>query len=184
MELPLSHARRTFRSRSGSPSLKTWLGQVLPAFGTDVAGAAGTFSPGLKVFGGPSTVDATVLRTRGTWQIRSAVDTLSVEVFQVALGVGLCTTEAALAGAVPLPFDNPDWDGWFIYQVMDLMSGIDGPVAGQGIQEQTQIIDSKAMRKIPSGQVLFLSTQMFTGSGGAGNLFNEIIQVRSLLKTS
>jgi len=102
------------------------------------------------------------------------------DTFQMALGIGLCTTEAALAGAVPLPFDNPEWDGWFVYQVMTLLAIQDITSSAAGSME----IDSKAMRKIPSGQVLFLSTQIFTGAGGGGSVLNEIIQVRILTKTS
>jgi len=177
----VAHVVRRFSSRSRS--LKTWLGQVSPAFGQDVTGALGTFSAGLKVFGGPNDEDRTILRTRGTMQVKSNAVLASNDVtLQAALGIGLCTTEAALAGAVPLPFDNPDWDGWFVYQVMDLRPTVVGSAA-EGFFGSMEV-DSKAMRKIPSGQVLFLSTQLFTGSGGGGDLMNEIIQIRQLQKTS
>jgi len=169
--------------RRGSPSLKTWSGQSSPAFGQDLSGTAGLFSPGLKAFGTPNDEDLTILRTRGTWQVRSDDSDLTTETYQVALGVGLCTEEAALAGAIPLPFSNSDWDGWFIYQVMDLVAGRNGS-AGSSALEGSQVIDSKAMRKIPSGQVLFLSTQIFSGFGAGARTFEEIIQLRGLLKTS
>jgi len=99
------------------------------------------------------------------------------DVIQIALGVGLCTTEASLAGAVPLPFDNPEWDGWFVYQVMSMTGQVE-------ISRVTMEIDSKAMRKIPAGQVLFLSTQMFTANGPGTDIIVQSIQLRQLLKTS
>jgi len=164
--------------RRSAPSLKTWLGQTSPVFGTDLTAGAGLFSPGLKAFGGPGDEDVTILRTRG--QINAAIVTTDdTQVFQFFLGMGLCTTEAALAGAVPLPGDNPEWDGWFVHQVMGM-----GEFATATVIRSTQIIDSKAMRKVPSGQVFFLSTQVFTAVGSSGQVINESIQFRSLLKTS
>jgi len=168
--------------RRSTPSLKTWLGQNLPAFGTDVTPAAGTFSPGLKVFGGPGTEDVTILRTRGFLSSASQATTFAPGIqLSIALGIGLCTTEAALAGAVPLPYDNPEWDGWFVYQAIDFVERPDSATVNTNA---SMIIDSKAMRKVPSGQVLFLSTQLFAASGAGGSTVNEVIQVRQLLKTS
>jgi len=159
------------------PSLKTWIGQSSPVFGTDVTAAAGLFSPGLKAFGGPDSVDKTILRTRGEIGV-AITSAISDEVYQFAFGVGLCTTEAALAGAVPLPFDNPEWDGWFVYQVSTIFeqyaSGYNG----------NMVVDSKAMRKIPAGQVIFLSTQTFTAQGAGGDAVNQSLQFRGLVKTS
>jgi len=176
--------RRGFVRRT-TPSLKTWIGQAAgPAFGTDITAAAGLASPGLKVFGTPGVVDVTILRTRGEIMARGSGSGLFGETYQLALGIGLCTTEAAAAGAVPLPFDNPDWDGWFVYQVQSLLAQID-MVGTSELHQGSQMIDSKAMRKIPSGQVLFLSTQIFSGAGSSGGTaINEIIQARQLQKTS
>jgi len=172
----MAHSRGFSGRRT--PSLKTWLGQLLPAFGTDVADATpGGFSPGLKVFGTPDVVDVTILRTRGRISAITTSAGGSAD-YMLALGIGLCTTEASLAGAVPLPFDNPSWDGWFVYQVMPVLAQGSGNPAG------AMEIDSKAMRKVPAGQVLFLATQIFTGAGGVAQVFNEIIQVRQLQKTS
>jgi len=173
-------AHKRFVGRS-SPSLKTWLGQGIPVFGSDIAAGDGLFSPGLKSFGGPGDEDVTILRTRGDLIAVSESITPASQVIQLALGIGLCTTEAAAAGAVPLPFDNPQWDGWFVYMVMGLQPG--GGGTGSVLQTRS-VIDSKAMRKIPSGQVLFLSTQLFTASGGGAITISQSIQARVLLKTS
>jgi len=164
--------------RRRTPSLKTWLGQDIPAFGSDVSAGIGLISPGLKAFGTPGSEDVTILRTRGVLSAVVLMGTL--DLVQIALGIGLCTTEAALAGAVPLPFDNPEWDGWFVYQVSGLIksSGATGASNGE------MIIDSKAMRKIPAGQVLFLATQLFTAGGAGGDTVTESIQIRQLQKTS
>jgi len=175
-------ARRTFVTGRKSKSLKTWLGQAIPAFGTDLTAPGGAISAGLKAFGTPIGVDVTVLRTRGqlTATVGSGVSASSEEVYQIALGIGLCTTEAAAAGAVPLPFDNPEWDGWFVYQV----AGFTAKSGDQLILSASMDIDSKAMRKIPSGQVLFLATQTFTAVGVSASNIHQTIQIRQLQKTS
>jgi len=178
-------ARRIIRVGRGSRPLKTWLGQTAPAFGIDVTSASsGGFSAGLKVFGGPNDTDATVLRTRGQLQAVSELHAEGPKALSIALGIGLCTNEAALAGAVPLPYDNPEWDGWFVYQTTPFK--IIFPATGsQQMLEASMEVDSKAMRKIPSGQVLFLSTQMFSGQTSVGSHnVDEVIQIRALLKTS
>jgi len=159
--------------------MKTWLGQLFPTFGSDVAGVTGTFSPGLKSFGGPDADDYTILRSRGEFACASSGGSTG-DLFLVALGFGLCTTEAAAAGAVPLPFENPEWDGWFNYVVLALQETGSTPNAVSG----RVTIDSKAMRKVPSGQVPFFSTQIFTAFSASGATVNEAIQARILVKTS
>ena len=180
-------ARRHFRSGRSTLSLKTWTGQVSPVFGADTlpAGTGPDFSPGLISLGDPGSEDVTILRTRGEVTVQSAEVLGEGENVQIAVGLGLCTTEAALAGAVPLPFDNPEWDGWFVYMVKGLLHRGFGSTVG-GPLEASFEIDSKAMRKVPAGQVVFLATQLFRSVSAVGGEddFNEIIQLRSLLKTS
>ena len=165
-----------------APALKTWAGQgTFSAFGSDLAGGAVSISSGLKVFGTPGTEDITILRTRGQFGAVSSLETLGTNQVQVAVGLGLCTIEAAAAGAVPLPFDNPDWDGWYFYKVANLI----GNPGGAGLVYQANMeIDSKAMRKIQAGMVPFTATQMFTSFGAGGFTVNQTIQFRTLIKTS
>jgi len=181
----MTHFRRPIRS--GSRSMKTWLGQALPAQISDLTPTTGLFSAGNKFFGGPFTEDVTILRTRGSWgvQITGSSATASGEAYSVAMGVGLTTEEAALAGAFPFPYDNPDWDGWFIYQTMALRPYSSEAVANAiGFHGEMEI-DSKAMRKIQSGMVLALSFQMFAATGGVGGIaVTGSVSVRALLKTS
>ena len=161
-----------------TPSLKTWSGQEVPLFGNDSTGTSGLFSNGLVSFGTASDLDSTILRTRGEMMCNVSTAQGANDNYQYAVGLGLCTEEAAAAVAVPLPFDNPDWDGWFVYNVISLISVVDGNYTGR------MTIDSKAMRKVPSGMVIFASTQIFTGSGSGGELGRQIVQLRGLLKTS
>jgi len=173
----MAQARRFVGRRT--PSLKTWSGQGIPAFGTDLTGTSGNNSAGLISVGTPATEDITILRTRGA-VVAGLKGTGANETYLFALGLGLVTTEAAAVLAVPLPLDNPDWDGWFVYQTKGFEIYSDDQLAQRVIME----IDSKAMRKIPSGQTLFLATQVFSGDGTSSLSIKQIIQLRGLLKTS
>jgi len=175
-------AHRSFPTRARrAPSLKTWLGQDIPAQVSDLSSLSGTFSPGNKFLGAPFGSDVTILRTRGSVGISMTGPLAATESYSIAVGIGLCTTEAAAAGAVPLPYDNPEWDGWFYYETSAIELYNNATTAAG---RASWVIDSKAMRKQPSGQVLFLSTQLFTSSGGANNIVNGVISIRQLVKTS
>jgi len=176
--------------RRGSPSLKTWFGQGTPATGEDIAGSALSFSGGNKFFGTPFSDDVTVLRTRGsalfTMSGNLDVDLLPANTFSVAIGIGLCTEEASLAGAFPLPYDNPDWDGWFYYETRGMEPfGTSRTGFTTGFRASWEI-DSKAMRKIQGGMVLGLATQVYTGDvdAAATRTIRSIVSIRALLKTS
>jgi len=174
----MAHRFATPRGRR-TPSLKTWIASIPVINGTDTTGAAGVNSPGLKIFGTPGSEDQTILRTRGCWTANSGIGATVGQGLIVAFGVGLCTTEAAAAGAVPLPLDNPEWDGWMVYECMGLTPDLVGTdLHGSGV------IDSKAMRKQPSGQTIFLSSQMFSGTGGGGLPVTFNFMIRALIKTS
>jgi len=180
-------ARRFVRAQR-APGFKTWIGQGSPAFGSDLTAGSGLFSAGNKFTGGPSGEDVTILRTRGSmiFNTEASAAILVNGNYSIAVGIGLTTTEAAVAGAVPLPYENPDWDGWFFYQTLALEPYI-AELAGTQVNAYRAVmqIDSKAMRKHQAGMVLFLSTQVFSGFVGVAgiNVFS-IISIRQLLKTS
>jgi len=150
--------------------------------------ATGTISPGLKFFGAASETDSTILRTRGSVSVVSSAAAAlgSGSTFSIAVGLGLITAEAAAVGAVPLPFDNPDWDGWFYYETRGLEAYNSGSAGTEFGYRAIWVIDTKAMRKVQSGMVLALATQLFSGSntGAATATVNQIISARALLKTS
>jgi len=92
----------------------------------------------------------TIVRIRGTWQIRLTTTSAVNAGFHGALGIGLVTTPAFDAGAVstPGPLTEVDWDGWMWHTFFDVNSitaviadGVNAfSVVAQGV------IDSKAMR--------------------------------------
>jgi len=183
----MAHSRR-FGSAGRSRSMKTWIGQITPIVGSDLTPGASGISGGTKSFGAPFEEDATILRTRGSLVVGILEDGAATgeDIVSFAVGIGLVTAEAALAGAMPLPYDNPSWDGWFYYETFGFENfALDS--AGTGPSRRISAsIDSKAMRKIQSGMVFALGTQMATGLsvGSSGLLAHSIITLRILLKTS
>jgi len=182
--------RRFVRSRSRS--MKTWLAQIEPARGIDIMPidiTSGFFSAGNKFFGSPFVDDVTILRTRGSavFNMEANAGMTHEDAVSVAVGVGLVTEEAAIAGAMPLPFDNPGWDGWFYYQTVGFEHFNTGLVGTEvGIRASWEI-DSKAMRKIQGGMVLALATQIAIGATASATSLvevNSVISIRALLKTS
>ncbi len=126
--------------------------------GTGIGYSTGVFFPG-----GVQTTDFTVLRTRGVWKVAPQTELDAGDAFQVSMGVGVVTEQAAALGGVPAPGQNSDWDGWFIHRTYELIGQGNG--GGTSVNPEAVInqleIDSKGMRKIETGDVLFTAFQIY-----------------------
>jgi len=143
-------------------SVKTWLG-------TAAQGQVGV-SSGAKVllsstagFGLGST--GTIIRTRGILHIVPQVFTADLA-YDGAFGIGVVSQAAQALGitALPGPFTDDDWSGWFVHQYYSgevLATAVD---AGYTMaQSFTYEIDSKAMRKVAGDEAIVLVAQSRTG---------------------
>ena len=107
---------------------------------------------------------ATIVRIRGHALLYLDAATAGGDGFVGALGIGVVTSAAFVAGvaSVPTPITESDWEGWMWHQFFQLRAGgtIDASVAGDVDQVNStsaamQIdIDTKAMRKINSDETL------------------------------
>ena len=75
-----------------------------------------------------------------------------------AVGLGKVSEQAAGVGvtAVPSPMDEENWDGWLWHSYFDIRA-ITATIAdgvNAGIAYQRLVIDSKAMRKVDSADVI------------------------------
>ena len=100
-----------------------------------------------------------------------------------ALGIGVVTSDAFAVGvtAVPNPVDDADWDGWMWHQfvsVHTITATIADGVNAQGVYARVPI-DTKAMRKIPLNETVFLSLQVAEAISATMEVFADS---RMLLK--
>ena len=122
---------------------------------------------------------ATIVRTRGSVLIfLNAVDA-AAEGFVGALGLGIVSDEAFAAGAasVPGPLNVPEWPGWIWHSYFHILAAAN---IGEGTVMQRIEIDSKAMRKIKSGETMIGVAEVEERGDGATMALNA--QTRMLFK--
>jgi len=101
---------------------------------------------------------------------------------QLYYGLGVVNRNAAAAGvlSIPTPFTDIDWDGWAVHGSLTWGSATSGLIDSPlGVQRRA--IDSKAMRKIGSDQVIvfviepvaILGTEAFQFFGSIRMLFKK-----------
>jgi len=103
--------------------------------------------------------EATIVRIRGIMSLVLHVSSLAAGGFLGAAGIGITTAAAFAAGvgSMPSPITELDWDGWMWHHFYDVHSVTatiaDG--ANAGAVYQRVLIDSKAMRKFRTDEVVF-----------------------------
>ena len=123
----------------------------------------------------------TLVRIRGQYSIILDLVTAAGDGFgESAMGIGLVTSEAFVAGvtAMPSPLTDMDWDGWIWHQLF-------GPFRGQSTTELGVFpleavrgeIDSKAMRKVKEGMILFGATELGLEVGTADLAFGATTRI-------
>ena len=112
-----------------------------------VVGAATSLIHQSRTFSGGETI----VRTRGLLSVSPAASPNDVLSFG-AMGIAIVDAQAFAAGAaaIPDPFDEASWDGWFVHQYWT--QGVDNTASGELFKPIDRwMIDSKAMRKIIDG---------------------------------
>ncbi len=100
----------------------------------------------------------TVARIRGQIEVYLTAVTAAGDGYAGAFGIGIVTAAAFAVGvtAVPTPITEIEWEGWLWHQFFSLHVG--DKTAGDVDHSRLQIpVDTKAMRKIGSDEVVFLS---------------------------
>ncbi len=121
----------------------------------------------------------TIVRSRGYFGILTDQSAASEDQIG-AVGMTLVSNQALTAGAAAIPGPSTDalWDGWFWWQSfaqrMRVATAV-GEFRGQVYQ-----IDSKAMRKLETGQALVLMVE----NASATNAFQISIDIRILVKAA
>ena len=109
----------------------------------------------------------TIVRIRGSIELLLAAATAVGDGFLGAIGIGIVSTPAFAVGitAVPTPITEIEWEGWLYHRFIQHRSSV--ATAGfVGANIQRIEIDTKAMRKISTQEVVFMAAE-FTEGGTA-----------------
>ena len=150
---------------------KQWIG---PADQSGVAVASGAS----VIISGFAPDDAfmlqpTLIRSRGSLFV-SGVSTADVSATG-AFGGCIVSDEAFAAGtlSIPRPFDDSDWNGWFVWQAVnwkfEFISGVGALMYGA-----TYEIDSKAMRKMGTNETLVFIYESQAGAVTVNAITREL----------
>ena len=110
----------------------------------------------------------TLLRIRGSLFARLASAAAAGEFMFGAVGIGKVESNAFGAGiaSVPSPITDLDWDGWLWWDFLSFESVTDAEALNRGgIAGWRVPIDTKAMRKLDLGDVIYAAVEMRTESG-------------------
>ena len=98
----------------------------------------------------------TVIRTRGLLSVRPTSEGTSVS-FDGAFGMAVVSATALATGitAIPGPFTDADWSGWFLYQFYGMRYSVQTAI-GTDLVAVNWEIDSKAMRKVAGDSAIVI----------------------------
>ncbi len=121
----------------------------------------------------------TIIRTRGEASVRAQTFGADVTV-SGAFGICVVSDQAFAAGvaSIPGPFDQADWNGWFVWQ--SFIRAVEF-VSAVGVEPNVvwpYQVDSKAMRKVRDNETIVMVAQSQSGA------FNIGMHLRMLLMLS
>ena len=170
------------RARSQSRRQTGW------AFGPG-GSAVTTFSSSITTIVGAGVLTGvdgnTVVRIRGGLYAQLSSVAAITDGFHVGFAIGICTVEAFAVGvtAVPSPIDDMAFDGWLYHRFFDVhavSATIGDGVNANAVTFRTEV-DTKAMRKLPDGYVLYSVVQTVEDGTATMDVFFDS---RALFKLS
>ncbi len=173
---PRPRTRRRTTTWSDGPK-STLTGQVLASTGKSI------WATGFAVAAGTS---LTLVRTRGEILLQLDLATAAGDGFLGAIGLGIVSGDAFGIGstAMPGPFSDPGWPGWWWHQYFSVR-GVAAQSAGADVARNANSdlridIDSKAMRIVKENESMFGMVEIGAELGTASLTY--LGQTRVLLK--
>ncbi len=121
--------------------------------------AIATSSVNLHLTGVQATLDGlTSVRLRGEYMAQLSSATAQGDGFRVVLGIGIASDNAFSVGGVnslPDPIVDIAWDGWLYHVQFNLKASSTTITNEEGATMVRHVVDSKAMRKFKSSDVMF-----------------------------
>ena len=138
---------------------------------------------GVSFVGGGSVISTdgfTLVRLRGSVQAFILTATSAGDGFHCALGIGIVNSDAFSVGVTTVldPLADMDWDGWLYHRIFDVHAQTTSP-GGQDGEQISFEVDSKAMRKLTDGDVIFAALEVVEQGTATMNMFFD---TRMLLK--
>ena len=130
----------------------------------------------LGLGGTPIIPGLTLIRTRGTLQIFQTLATGAGDGFHGAVGIGIVTDKAFAGGigVVPSPLTDSEDELWLWHTFFDVHSPTATLNTGAGPSSLRMEVDSKAMRKVAIGEVMFaIVDQVESGTAGMTVFFDS-----------
>ena len=162
----MAHRRTRFAQRSFTKRGTFW-GRSPADTATTALAAATAVLDSTAV---PVVEGETIVRIRGSIAVCSD-QSIALEEFSGALGVLVASDQAVAVGvgSLPTPYTDQDSDLWMLHQYFQYRTEVDA--AGNDIQHGFNIFpfDSKAMRKMETGQTLCFIVE--NGSATAGMIY-------------
>ena len=118
---------------------------------------------------------ATLVRTRGSFQAYLTAVAGAGQGFHGAIGIGIVNEDAFAVGVSTImdPITDADFDGWLYHRFFDIHS-VTGTLAdgvnSVGVETSFEV-DSKAMRKVTDGDVLFAAVEMSEDGTAVADVF-------------
>ena len=160
-------ARPRSRFSSGRKRKSTWIGPADQGY-ISVASAGATLMASFdtSAAGNPNAaaIGSTIVRTRGQISIIPTAVGADLNIVG-AFGIGIVSSQALAIGitAVPEPFDEADWDGWYVWRSFSYnVEFIDA--TGTQFLEWNFEVDSKAMRKLSENEAFVFVAQSQQGA--------------------
>ena len=153
--------RRPVPARGRAPKrLVSWVGSANQGY-TAVGAGAKIIQQSFPLDASVFAPDATIVRTRGMYSVRPQAYSAQLDIIG-AFGMGIVSDESFAVGAsaMPGPWSNPEWEGWFVWETFAFRYEETSGVLDNSFPASYQMpFDSKAMRKIGSGQTMVVIAQ-------------------------
>ncbi len=120
---------------------------------------------------------STVVRSRGELSIIPTDPSINTKIVG-AMGCAVVSDQAAAAGAasIPGPITNMDWDGWFVWVPFHMVFDVTTDI-GRAITSREVPFDSKAMRKVKTGDTLVTMVESQVGALSIAITFRTLFKL-------
>jgi len=137
----------------------------MPAFGLDLTADGTTVGTGFL----PATTRFTIRRVRCSILLHLQGSLASDDGVRIGIGLGVVSTDSALAGETPDPLGDPDWPWMWWKETFLVMAGgatnVTWVANTLGMASLRLEVDSKAQRKIKTDESLIWAIQYSDSSG-------------------